>query len=50
MGAGDGSGADFNDKKMLKNICLFFCGSFDRISEPRFLDEYKLPKLASLQK
>ena len=23
-------------KKVLKNIRLFFCGSFDRISEPRF--------------
>ena len=37
-------------KKILKNIQLFFCGSFDRIPEPRFLDEDKLPKWTSLRK
>ena len=50
VGAGDGSGADFNDKKGAEEYTVVFCGSFDRISEPRFLDEDKLPKLASLRK
>ena len=50
-GGGHGlGGADSYDKKVLKNVRLFFCGSFDRISEPRFPDEDKLPKLTSLRK